>query len=226
MRFSKRAAIGIGAMVEEGRSEGSKQAVMRDLDLDAVKAGLDGVPRARGEAGDHRADIVGIHRLGVEMARRLRHLRRRPHDMRRMLERGVTTMRQLAEDLGAVRVDGLGDLAKARNDRRVPCVDEAPGHLAGRMDRLAFEHDQPDAATGPLLMVGHMIVRRHAVEGAEGGEMRLKDEPIAKLDVENAEGREQERKGWIWQPLSIRPHRLMPCRFHRHDAANHRPSSC
>ena len=55
---------------------------MGNLDLDAVEPDLDQVARAAGEAVDHRADVIGIHRLGGVVARRLRHLGRGPHDLR------------------------------------------------------------------------------------------------------------------------------------------------
>ena len=76
-------------MIEEGRSERAQQPIVRNFDLDAVKAGFYRVSRAHREAIDDGADIVFVHRLRAEMARWLGHLRRRPHDMRRMLERGV-----------------------------------------------------------------------------------------------------------------------------------------
>jgi hypothetical protein len=47
-------------------------------------------------------NIILIHRLGAEMAGWLRHLGRRPHDVRRMLERSMAAVRKLAENLRTV----------------------------------------------------------------------------------------------------------------------------
>ena len=84
--------------------------------------------------------------------------------MRRVLERGMAAMRELAEDLRAVRVHACGELAVEGHDRRVPGADEAARHLSGRMHRLALEDDQPGAAARARLVIGDMIVRAHAVE--------------------------------------------------------------
>ena len=79
-----------------------------------------------------------------------------------------------------------------RNDLRVPGIDEAPRHLAGRMDRLALEHDQADTAPCPLLVIGGVGIGRHAVEVAEGGEMRLEHEAVAQFHWADGKRREQE----------------------------------
>ena len=80
------------------------------------------------------------------MARWFRHLGRRPHKMRRMLQRSMAAVRELTENLRSVAVDGIRDVPQQRNGRRVPSINEAAGHFAGRMDGLAFGDDQPAAA--------------------------------------------------------------------------------
>ena len=128
-------------MIEKGRSERAQQPIVRDFDLNAVEAGLYRVSGAHREAVNDGADIIFVHRLRAEMARWLGHLRRRPHDMRRMLERGMAGVCELAENLCAVGMDGIRDVSQQRNDRRVPSIDKSAGHLARRMDCLAFENN-------------------------------------------------------------------------------------
>ena len=77
----ERTAVPIGSMIEEGRSERSEKAIMGDLDLDAVEAGVQIVAGARGKAGDNGSNVILIKRFGAEMARRLGHLCGRPHDV-------------------------------------------------------------------------------------------------------------------------------------------------
>ena len=48
------------------------------------------------------ADIILVHCLRAEMAGWLGHLGRRPHDMRRMLQRSMAGVRELAKNLRAV----------------------------------------------------------------------------------------------------------------------------
>ena len=165
--------------LKKGEAKDLEQAVMGDLDLDTVEAGIDEVARTPSEAVDDRTDIVFVQGLGAEMAVRLWHLGRSPENVRRVLQRSVAGMGQLAEDLGAVGVNRIGDPAVMRNDRRVPGVDEPAGHFARRVDRLAFEDDQRGATPRPFLVVGGVIVGGHAVGVTEGGEMRLENETIA-----------------------------------------------
>ena len=92
-------------------------------------------------------------------------------------------MRKLSEYLGAMSMDAVGYFAMMRNDLRIPRIDKAPRHFSGGVDGLAFEDDQADSATGALLVIGGMGVRRCAVEVAERGEMGLENEAVAKLDL-------------------------------------------
>src|SRR5690606_30191674 len=101
----ERTAVTVSAVVEEGRGEGAQQPVMGDLDLDAVEAAFHGVPRTRRKALDGRLDVLDIHRLGRKMAGRFGHLRGCPEDMRGMLQRGVSAMRELAEYLRPMRLN-------------------------------------------------------------------------------------------------------------------------
>ena len=183
----ERSAIGIGPVIEKRRCEGAQQAVMGDLHFDAVEARLDQVAGTRREAIDYGTDVVVVDRLGAEVARRLRHLGRRPQDMRRMFERGVAAMGQLAEDLGAMGMDAIGHPAVMGNDLRVPSIDETPRHLSRRVHRLALEDDEPDAAPGALLVIGGMGIGWRAVEIAECGEVRLEDEAVAQVDFADRE---------------------------------------
>ena len=188
------AAIGVGAMIEEGRSKGAQQPVMGDLHLDAVEARPDQIAGTRGEAVDHRADVVVVDGLGAEVARRFRHLGRRPQDMRGMFERCVTAVSELAENLGAMGMDDVGDSAVGWNDLGIPGIDETPRHLARRMDRLALEDDEADTAPGAFLMIGGVSIGRHAIQIAERREMRLKHETVAQFHRADGEWREQEGK--------------------------------
>src|SRR6202162_401031 len=185
-------------MIEERGSKRAQQAVVRHLDLDPVKASLDRVPSTNSEAFDNGANIILVHCLRAEMAGWLRHLGRRPHDMRRMLQRSMATVRKLTENLRSVAVDGICDVPQQRNDRRVPRIDEAAGHFAGRMDGLAFDDDQPNAATRAFLVIGHMGICRLALKRAERREMGLEDEAIVQLNSTDSKRAEQQRK-----PLSL-----------------------
>ena len=98
---------------------------MCNFDFDPIEAGLCRVAGAHREAFDHGPDITLVHGLRAEMAGRLGHLGRRPHQMRRVLERSMAGMRELAKDLSAMGVYSVRDLPQLRNDRRVPGVDEA-----------------------------------------------------------------------------------------------------
>src|SRR5262249_3356533 len=133
-------------MIEEWRGEGSQESVMGDLDFDPVKSCLDCVARAHRKATDHRLDIILVHRLGIEVAGRLGHLSRRPHDVRRMFERCVTAMGELAKNACAMLMDGVGDFTKRSDDRWIPSIHKPSRHFPGRMNCLAFEYAQSDAA--------------------------------------------------------------------------------
>ena len=112
-------------MIEEGRSERAQQPIVCDFDLDPVEAGICRIAGAHREPFDHCAEIILVHCLRAEMAGRLGHLGRRPHQMRRVLERSMAGMRELAKDLSAMGVYSVRDLPQLRNDRRIPGVDEA-----------------------------------------------------------------------------------------------------
>src|SRR5690606_18823019 len=98
-------------------------------------------------------DVVFVDRLGRVIARWLRHLRRRPHDGRRVLKRGVAAMGELAEEPCAVAVDRFGDPGQSRHHGWIPGIDEATGHLSRGMHRLALENDEPHPTPGSLLMI-------------------------------------------------------------------------
>ena len=110
-------------MIEERRGEGSEQSIVGNLDLDTVEARFDHVVRADAEAIDDSADVVVVERLGAEMTRRLGHLRRRPHDVGRVLQRGVAAVGELGENLGAVGVSPGCDFSETGDDRGVPGVE-------------------------------------------------------------------------------------------------------
>ena len=59
---------------------------MCDLYLDTVETGCNLVRGTYGEAIDHRSDIVVIHCFGGMVTGWFGHLRRRPHQVRRLLE--------------------------------------------------------------------------------------------------------------------------------------------
>lgn len=106
----------------------------------------------------------------------------------------MTAVRELAENFCAVAVNGIRNVPQQRDDRRVPGIDEAAGHFARRMDGLALDDDQPDAAPRAFLVIGDMSIRWLAVERAECREMRLEDETIAQLDSTDSKRAEQQRK--------------------------------
>ena len=103
-------------------------------------------------------------------------------------------MGQLPEDLGAMRVNSLGNLAMMRNDLRIPAIDEAPRHLAGRVNRLALENDKPDATARALLVIGGMGIRRCSVSVAKCSKMWLEHEAVAKDDLADGNGRQKQRE--------------------------------
>ena len=187
-------AVAVGPTVEEGRRERAQQPVMGDLDLHAVEAGVDHVARARRESRDDGPDVLLVHGLRRVIARRFRHLGRSPHDRRRTLERRVAAVGELSEELGAMPVDRLSHLGHARHDYRVPGIDEAARHLAGRVDGLALEDDKPDAAACPFLMIGNVVIGGHAVGMAERREVRLKHDAVAQRNAPDREGTEQMGK--------------------------------
>jgi hypothetical protein len=93
----------------------------------------------------------------------------------------MAAVRKLAENLRTVCVDGIRNFPQQRNDR-VPRVNKAAGHFAGRMDGLALDDDQPDATSRAFLVIGDMRVGWLTLERAEGGEMGLENEAIAQLN--------------------------------------------
>ena len=210
------AAVFVASAVEEGRSERTQQTVMRDLDLYPVETGGDQVAGAGRKAVDHSPNVVVVHCLRRVMAGGLRHLRRCPHDWRRVLERGVPGMCQLTEDFRSMSMRRVGNLGQVRHDGLVPRVDEAPRHLAGRMHGHAFHDDQTDAAACPLLVIRDEIVRRHALKRAERGEMRLEDDPVAQRYAADRKRTQQMRiaglVGCRLDRLSMRKaHASPPC---------------
>ena len=89
--------------------------------------------------------------------------------------------------LRAMRVHRIGHLAR---DRESTAGSQA---LMKRRDilpvgwiGLALDDDQRDAAARALRVIGGEVVRRHAVEIAERGEVRLEDHAVAQLDRADA----------------------------------------
>jgi hypothetical protein len=118
--------------------------------------------------------------------------------MRRMLERSMAAVGELAENLRSVAVDGIRDIPQQRNDSPVPRIDKAAGHFARRVDGLAFDDDQPDATTRPFLVIGYMGIGRLALERAEGREMGLEHEAVSQLNSTDSKWAEQQ-----WKPLGL-----------------------
>lgn len=84
-------------------------------------------------------------------------------------------------------VNRINNRPKSRHDRRIPRIDETAQHLACRVDRHAIEDDEPDAASRSLLVMGDMVIGRHAVEMAKGGKVGLKHHTIPKPGAANRE---------------------------------------
>ena len=103
---------------------------------------------------------------------------------------------KLREDLRAMRVDALGHLGEAGNDRGIPGFEKPSGHLAGGMDRQTLRDDQSYAAARALLVVGGKIGGWHAFEAAERGEMRLKHRAVAQRDAGKGQRHEQMRESF------------------------------
>ena len=110
-----------------------------------------------------------------------------------MLQRSMAAVRELAENLRSVAVDGIRDVPQQRNGLRVPSINEAAGHFAGRMDGLAFDDDQPDATARAFLVIGHMGVGRLALKRAERREMGLENKAIAQLNSTDSKRAEKQR---------------------------------
>jgi hypothetical protein len=87
------------------------------MDFDAVHPALLGVAGADGVGFDDLVDVLELHLLGHLEVERARGVGRSPQ--RALGERRVpltAAVAELHDDAGAVRVDGLADLAQAGHD--------------------------------------------------------------------------------------------------------------
>ena len=60
------------------------------------------------------------------------------------------------------------------------------------MNRLAFEDDEANTAPGTFLVIGGVGVGRHAIDIAQGREMRLEHETVAQFHRSDGERRQEQ----------------------------------
>ena len=162
------APVAVCPQVDPGVEELGREVAVAGDDLDAVEAGLLQPPRGRPEAGDDLLDELDRHgaRHHVEPlvgdhGRCQRHRQRavlRLHDLAAAVE-------ELAEDSAPMGVDGVGEPAESRDARVVRRHQHVRGVARGLVHPGDLDHDQPDAACCPRLVVGHEPVRDPAVLG-------------------------------------------------------------
>jgi len=153
------AAIHVGSRVRARRNELLHQISIRAMDLDTVRTCRNGVARGVAEIGNGPAHVIGrerprlrniLHALRREY-RRIRRDRGRGHTlavMRRVVRmRHASGMHELDEDMAALAVDGVRNLAPASD--MCGRVDARRGHVAlpviGWLRALGDDQSNPGA---------------------------------------------------------------------------------
>ena len=99
-------------------------------------------------------------------------------------------MEQLDEEPRAVRLHRRCDAPVPLDDLREVAAEGVRGEQARRVHRRRLEHDQPDAAPRPRLVVGDEVVRRQVLVD-ERGLVRGRDDAVLELDRTERERAEQ-----------------------------------
>ncbi len=195
IRFSKAAAVAIGARVGRRAPELVHEVPVGGGDLQPVEAALLAAARGGGEVGDDPGDVLGFHLLRDGSARRLPPWRGGDggQPVVRVPARAPAHVGELDHQPGAVAVDALGELLKVGNDGIVGDGDLIPGrrravecHGGG-----AAEHGEPDAALRFLLVVELITLLRLAVL-AVARRMACAHHPVA--DGETLETKRLEQR--------------------------------
>ncbi len=197
----ERAAVVVGAMVEQRRQELMDEVAVGGMDLDAVEARL-GAVNGRGREGiDELVDLVDGEGL-----RWLLVLGDRGGGERGQLRPSAgdhaAVVRELHERQCVVPVDGVGDETEAGDAGGVPHV-RVVGHLVGgrRMDRGLPGDDRADATGGAALEVPgepRAVEAGLADDGRrvdEPGEVGTEDDPVLRRPRAESERLEQRRIG-------------------------------
>ena len=166
---------------------------MGAVQLDAVEAGLLGAAGGRAEVVHEGGDLVDGHvasgalacgagggagRDEVEAKGRL------GHDL-------ATGVVHLAEDLGAVGVNGGGQVLVALDLAVVPQAGDARVALTVLLDAVVLGDEQAPASAGLLLHVAKVTLGDGAPEVAVVGDHGGDDKPVRDLARSDFHGREQ-----------------------------------
>ena len=204
------AAPAVAAVVVERREELPGQVAVRHVVLDAVQAGRHGTARGVGVGDEDLLDLVLLELLRHRRVRVLagRHLAGRHHVPLGvevvggiLLQHGhgaQARVQQLARQLAAVAVHRLGHAGEAVDLVVLP----EPGEVELRVERLgmddrAADDDQPAAATGALLVVGHGLVGEDPLVGIghPGRAGGREDDPVGDRRRADLPLREEPRIG-------------------------------
>ena len=193
----ERAAPLVVATVAVRREELRDQvAAIGRVDLDAVVAAF-ACPHGRIGVGlDQLLDVLGLGLLRHLEHRRAGDVTRADERQLRNQARGLTArVAKLADDLRAVRVNGVRDHLVFRDDRVVEASRRRAEQPAVRMDDIERRHDERDAALRTLGEVRGLPLGRHAFV-RKAVQVRRRHDAIAELDVSDLEGREEMLELW------------------------------
>ena len=203
-----RAAPAVGAVVVQRREELPRQVAVRHVELDAVDARRHGAPCRRLVPAEDLLDLVLLELLrhrrvrvlaGRDLARR-DHVPLRVEVVRRILvhhrHRAQPDMEELARELAAMLVDGVGHLRESGDLLVVPEAREDELRVQGLpVDDRAADDDQPAAALRPLLVVRDRLVGEDALVRVRdpGRAGRREDDPVRDRRVPDPPLREEVR---------------------------------
>jgi hypothetical protein len=188
------AAVLVGALVVLGREEAAEHAVgVRRVDLDAVDTGL---LHAHGRIAKLAGELVDL--VDGDGTRRLAGIGRahegRGYEARRAghVERHVRGMEQLRHDLGAILVDGGGQLLPAGDEGVVIAAHVAGQVGVGGLHGHDLGNDEAHAALGARRVMVDESVGHVAVIGKVGGHGRH-EHAVLDLLCADLDGAEQHR---------------------------------
>src|ERR1039458_1306172 len=190
----KTAAVCIGALISEGREELVEQIAVGGVNLDKVKARLEGAPRSLAKGFNCGVDAGLIKRLGHGIARRKCEGAGRNRLPAAILgqEQALSVkghghaafssgVGQLNAGASALRVEKACDARKCRDVLVFPDAEIAVGDAAFRRDCGGFNHDQSGAAlcAGPKMdempIRGESVLRRILAHGRNADSIRKDD---------------------------------------------------
>lgn len=202
---------GGGPYVGDGRQELGDEVAVGAVNLNQVKAGLDGSQRRLTEALDQAPDVVDaqLGRRGVVLGKRNRtrandlvgppavllareRLVGGAADPRRQGARLAARVGNLDAGLGVLAVDVVYDPAQRLHLRVLPEARVLGRDAAARLGGRGLDHDDAGAVEGELAQVHEVVVGEVAVGGAVLAHGR-DDEAVVQLEGPHAQRRVERR---------------------------------